>query len=90
MVRPMTSTGVLKAMVAIFASGDPSDAAAVVAEKYFDHQGLGAGPIRGIAGFALVVRTNYTAYEHQEISIEDLLVNMERPALSADAWVIHH
>lgn len=72
MVRPMTSTGVLKAMVAIFASGDPSDAAAVVAEEYLDHQGLGAEPIRGIDGFALVVRTNHTTYKHQEISIEDL------------------
>ncbi len=65
MVRATTSTGVLKAMVAIFASGDPSDAAAVVAEEYLDHQGLGAGPIRGIDGFALVVRTNHAAYEHR-------------------------
>jgi predicted SnoaL-like aldol condensation-catalyzing enzyme len=72
MVCPMTSTGVLKAMVAMLASGDPSDAAAVVAEDYLDHQGLGHGPIRGIEGFALVVRTNYAAHRHQEISIEDL------------------
>ena len=69
---PTTASGVLKAMVAMFASGDPSDAAAVVAEDYLDHQGLGAGPIRGIEGFALVVRTNHAAYDHQEISIEDL------------------
>jgi hypothetical protein len=32
MVRPTTSTGVLKAMVAMFTAGDPSDAAAVVAK----------------------------------------------------------
>ena len=76
----MTPTGVLKAMVAIFASGDPSDAPAVVAEEYLDHQGLGAGPIRGIDGFALVVRTNHTAYQHQEISIEDLFGVEDRAA----------
>lgn len=72
MVDPTRASGVFKAMVAMFASGNPSDAAAVVAEDYLDHQGLGTGPIRGIDGFALVVRTNYAAYKHLEISIEDL------------------
>ena len=71
-VRPMSSVGVLRAMLVMFASGDPSDAAAVVADEYLDHQGLGIGPIRGIDGFAMVVRTSHVAYEHQEISIEDL------------------
>lgn len=49
-------------MVAMFASGDPSAAAAVVAEDYIDHQGFGSGPINGIDGFTLVVRTNHAAY----------------------------
>jgi len=59
-------------MVQMFASGDPSEAAAVVAEDYLDHQGLGAGPIRGIDGFARVVRTSHEAYEEHDITIEDL------------------
>lgn len=59
-------------MVAMFASGDPSGAAACIGDEYLDHQGLGAGPLRGIEGFATVVRTNFDAYEHQEISIEDM------------------
>lgn len=65
-------TGVLKAMVAMFASGDPSDAAAIVAEDYVDHQGLGEGQLKGVEGFALVVRTNHAAYKDQEISIADV------------------
>lgn len=66
------ATEVLKAMVEMFASGDPSEAAAVVAGDYLDHQGLGAGPIRGIGGFAHVVRASHAAYDEHEIAIEDL------------------
>ena len=69
----------------MFASGDPSDGGAVVAEDYLDHQGLGAGPIRGIEGFALVVRTNHAAYKHQEISIEDLF-GVEDRAVARIRW----
>ena len=58
--------------MAMFASGDPSEAAAVVADDYLDHQGLGAGPLRGVDGFAHVVRANHAAHEHQEITIEDV------------------
>ena len=71
-VQVTPATDVLSAMVAMFASGDPAGAAAVVSDAYLDHQGLGAGPIRGPDGFAHVVRTNHAAYEHQEITIEDL------------------
>jgi|ERR671910_3350276 predicted SnoaL-like aldol condensation-catalyzing enzyme len=67
-----TPSDVMRAMVAMFASGDPSDAAAVVAADYLDHQGLGAGPLTGVEGFAHVVRTNHAAYEYQKITIEDL------------------
>ena len=67
-----SASDVLRAIVAMFASGDPTDGAAVVAPDYVDHQGLGAGPIQGIEGFAHVVRTSYGAYERQDISIEDL------------------
>ncbi len=41
---------VLQAMADMFASGDPPEAAAVVADDYLDHQGLGTGPIRGVDG----------------------------------------
>jgi predicted SnoaL-like aldol condensation-catalyzing enzyme len=69
---------VLEAMVAMFASGDPSPAATVVAEDYLDHQGLGDGPVRGIDGFARVVRTNFAAYDHLEVSIQDLFGAADR------------
>ena len=59
-------------MVAMFASGDPSEAAAVIAQDYLDHQGVGAGPIRGVEGFAHVVRTSHVAYEQLEVTVEDL------------------
>jgi ketosteroid isomerase-like protein len=67
-----TATDVLKAMLLMFASGDLSDAVAVVAADYLDHQGLGVGPIRGVEGFAHVVRSNDAMYERQQVSIEDL------------------
>lgn len=80
-----TAGDVLRAMVAMFASGDPSDAATFVAEDYLDHQGLGAGPVSGIDGFAHVVRTNFAAYEHQRISIEDLF-GVEDRAVARIRW----
>lgn len=59
-------------MIAMFASGDPSGTAEVVASDYLDHQGLEAGPLEGVEGFAHVVRTNHSTYQSQTISIEDL------------------
>ena len=67
-----SATEVLEAMVAMFASGDPTDAAAVVAPDYLDHQGLGAGPIHGVEGFAHVVRTNHNAHDRQVVAIADV------------------
>ena len=69
---------VLEQMVAMFASGDPSGAAEFVAADYLDHQGLGAGSVRGPEGFANVVRANHAAYEQQEISIDDLFGAADR------------
>jgi predicted SnoaL-like aldol condensation-catalyzing enzyme len=79
-VSQRNPTEVLEAMVAMFASGDPSAAAEVVAPDYLDHQGLGTGPIRGVEGFARVVRTNHAAHERQEISIEDVFGADDRAA----------
>ena len=84
-MRRLSATEVLEAMVAMFASGDPSAAAAVIAEDYLDHQGLGAGPMRGVDGFAHVVRTNYAAYAHQQVSIEDLFGVSDR-AVARISW----
>jgi predicted SnoaL-like aldol condensation-catalyzing enzyme len=84
-VQPRSATQVLEAIVAIFASGDASEASHIVAEDYFDHQGLGDEPIRGVDGFAHVVRTNYGAYEHQEITIEDIFGSGDR-AVARIRW----
>lgn len=51
-VTDPSAADVLRAMVIMFASGDPSGASAVVADDYLDHQGLGQGPLRGIDRFA--------------------------------------
>ena len=81
----LSASEVLEAMVAMFASGDPSAAATVVAEDYLDHQGLGGGLMRGVDGFAHVVRTNHAAYEHQQVSIEDLFGVRDR-AVARIRW----
>lgn len=80
-----TADEVLEAMVAMFSSGDPSAAAEVVAPDYVDHQGLGAGPIRGVEGFAQVVLTNHAAYQQQEISIDDLF-SVDDRAVARIRW----
>jgi len=72
-------------MVAIFSSGDPSDAITLVTADYLDHQGLGRGPVRGVEGFAHVVRTNHAAYEHQEVIIQDIFGEGDR-AVARIRW----
>jgi len=79
------ASDVLRGMVAMFASGDPSGAAGIIAADYLDHQGMGAGPVRGVEGFAHVVRANHEAYERQEISIEDLFGKEDR-AVARIIW----
>ncbi len=69
----------------MFASGDPSDAAAIVAADYLDHQGLDGEPVRGVDGFVLVVRTNCAAHEHQQVSIEDVFGTSDR-AVARIRW----
>jgi hypothetical protein len=76
---------VLKAMVEMLASGDPSGAAGVIAEDYLDHQGLGAGPVHGVDGFARVVRANYASLEDQQIVLEDLF-GVEDRAVARIRW----
>jgi predicted ester cyclase len=68
----------MRAMVAMFASGDPSRATDFVDESYLDHQGLGDGPLRGVDGFAFVVRTNFAAYRDLDVRIEDLFASGAR------------
>lgn len=84
-MQTLSATEVLEAMVAMFASGDPSKAATVVGADYLDHQGLGTGPIRGVDGFAHVVRTNHATYETQEVCIEDLFGVADR-AVARIRW----
>ncbi len=59
-------------MVEMFASGDASNAGAVISDEYLDHQGLGQGPITGVDGFSYVVQANHAAYEQQQVTIQDL------------------
>ena len=71
---------VMRAMVSIFASGDLSKVEAVVHTDYVDHQGLGAGPIRGPDGFATVVRAARSNYEVLDVVLQDLIEGHDRSA----------
>ena len=68
----------MRAMVTMFASGDPSLAPDFVDESYLDHQGLGEGPLRGVHGFAFVGRTNFASYRDLDVRIEDLFASGDR------------
>lgn len=72
LMNERTAAQVLEAMVAMFDSGDSTDAADVVAEGYLDHQGLGQGPMVGIAGFVDVVEGCRAGFEQMTVTVEDL------------------
>ncbi len=76
---------VLEAMVGMFASGDPSGAAEVVASDYLDHQGIDGRPLKGVEGFAHVIHTNHAAYETQSVTVEDLFEAGDR-AVARIRW----
>ena len=80
-----SATEVLVAMVAMFDSGDPTGADAVVAVHYHDHQGLAGRPLRGVEGFAHVVRTTRANHIRQTVSIEDVF-GVEDRAVARLRW----
>jgi hypothetical protein len=67
---------VLRAMVEMFATGDVSDVADVVAADYLDHQGLGTGEMHGVDGFVEVVAVARHGYA--QLSVEMISFD-ERP-----------
>jgi len=72
---------VMEAMVAAFATGALDAVADLVHPDYHDHQGLdGQHPIRGIDGFAHVVRTARAAYAELSVTIADLVEGRDRAA----------
>jgi predicted SnoaL-like aldol condensation-catalyzing enzyme len=81
----MMPVDVLRAMVEMFDGGDPGGAESVVSPEYLDHQGIGSGPVRGIAGFTSVVRGNHAAHEHHEVVIEDLFGSADK-AVARIRW----
>jgi predicted SnoaL-like aldol condensation-catalyzing enzyme len=81
-VESARAVEVMESMVAMFASGDPSAAAVFVDEAYLDHQGSGAGPLRGVEGFAHVVRVNSASYRQLEVQIEDIFASGDRVVAS--------
>ncbi len=82
------ATDVLRAMVAMFASGDPAEAAAVVSPAYLDHQGIEGTPIQGVEGFARVVRTNDDRFVRQTVTIQDLF-GVDDRAVARLRWQGH-
>jgi predicted ester cyclase len=66
---------VLRAMVAMFSTGDASDAESVVAAGYVDHQDGGRGP----EGFRTLV-TRVHATGALDVRVEDLIGEEDRAA----------
>lgn len=75
-----SATDVMRAMVAMFNSGDLSELDATVGANYLDHQGLGEGPMFGPAGFSAVVEAARGSYETLDVTIEDLIADTDRVA----------
>jgi ketosteroid isomerase-like protein len=67
-------------MVEVFDTGAVDRVSEFVHVDYLDHQGLGGEPIRGAAGFSLVVRTARSGYEALRVTIEDLIEEGDRVA----------
>jgi len=63
----------LDAIVQMFATGDLSEARAVFAPDYIDHQGLGETQIRGAEGFRRVVTAARAAFVTLDVRVEDVI-----------------
>ena len=69
----MSSEGVMRAMVRMFATGDVASALQVVSDEYHDHQGLRGVEIRGPEGFCRVVDAARGSIQDLRVTIEDLI-----------------
>jgi hypothetical protein len=81
MTRVMSSEssakGVMASMVRMFATGDVTQADAVVSPDYVDYQGLGSGPIYGADGFRRVVAVARGGFADLDTSILDCIAEGE-------------
>jgi predicted ester cyclase len=71
---------VMRAMLAMFATGDVAAVADVVADEYHDHQGLNGVEIHGTDGFCRVVEVARASMLDLTITVEDLVADDERVA----------
>src|SRR5260221_5317029 len=69
---------VMAALVDMFASGDPARAESVVAVDYLDHQGLGAGPLRGVEGFRHLVAVARQGFVALDAAVLDAISEGDR------------
>jgi hypothetical protein len=69
---------VIRSMVTMFATGDTTKAASVVADEYVDHQGLGDGPIFGADGFCHVVAAARSGFTDLDTSVLDCIAEGEK------------
>jgi hypothetical protein len=77
---PRRADEVLTLMVGMFSTGATDNVEAIVATDYLDHQGLGAGPVRGPSGFRTVVTAARSGYAVLDVTIEDLIAQDDRCA----------
>jgi predicted SnoaL-like aldol condensation-catalyzing enzyme len=75
-----TAADVMRAMVAMFSSGDVARVADVVSAEYVDHQGLHDGPRFGPDGFAEVVAAARSGFAHLDVRTEDVIADDDRVA----------
>src|SRR5438445_13774929 len=63
----------LEAIVRMFATGDVSEAEALFAANYVDHQGLGGTEITGPSGLRRVVQAARSSFTELDVRIVDVL-----------------
>ncbi len=68
----------MRAMVAMFTTGDLGPLEATVDSEYLDHQGLGGAPLRGTEGFSRVVAAARSDHDDLVVTIEDLITGADR------------
>lgn len=86
MEQLLSSKDVLLRMINAFATGEITDVDDFVAEEYFDHQGLGSGPMHGGASFRTVVAAARSSYVELRVTALDVVEESEKSVARIE-WV---
>src|SRR5437867_8475624 len=76
----MSTEELMRRIALVFATGDIAEVDKIVSPEYLDYQGLGGVPLHGPAGFRQVVATARRVFDRLDVTIEDLIVGVDRAA----------